>query len=248
MKPLLTLAAVLAVAGPALAESRSVLVVVTHKAGKASVTIHSDDKVDRRRDVTVADACKAVAAMRGWGSSVNVYLVTDRALSRADRQALFDAIDGNVILALDHYGRQAPTHIAEHFRASPDELRGVWVVTDDGGANPVRPDGHAKGTRWVFEAGRLTVGDEAKQPEPDRVVRTYTTDTSKNPRTIDVHLGPPARIGPAAYVQHGIYELDGDRLKLFLAMLNRDRPTAFPPPGGAEQYRVLTLTRQTPGP
>ena len=49
MKPLLTMAAVLALAAPALAESRSVLVVVTHdKDGKAAVTVHSDDKQDRR--------------------------------------------------------------------------------------------------------------------------------------------------------------------------------------------------------
>lgn len=116
MKPLLTLVALLAPAAPCLAESRAVLVVVTQdKDGKAAVTVYSDDKPDRRRAVTVDEACKAVAAMKGWGSAVNVFVVTDRPLGRKDRKALFDAIDDNPWLELSYYGREAPKNLAEYF-------------------------------------------------------------------------------------------------------------------------------------
>jgi hypothetical protein len=116
MKPLLAVSAVFALAAPALAESRSVLVVLTHDTdGRAKVTVHSDDKRDGRREVAVGEACQAVAAMKGWGSTVNVYVVTDRHLSRADRKALFDAIDANPWLDLSFYGREAPKNLADHF-------------------------------------------------------------------------------------------------------------------------------------
>jgi hypothetical protein len=116
MQRLLAVSAVLALAAPALAESRSVLVVTTHdKDGKAKVTVHSDDRQDRRQEVPVGEACKAVAAMRGWGSTVGVYVVTDRPLSRTDRKALFEAIDANHWLDLSYYGREAPKNLADHF-------------------------------------------------------------------------------------------------------------------------------------
>jgi hypothetical protein len=75
MKPLLVVSAVFALAAPALAEGRSVLVVTTHDTdGPVKVTVHSDDERDRRKEVTVGEACTAVAGMRGWGSTVNVYV------------------------------------------------------------------------------------------------------------------------------------------------------------------------------
>ncbi|HJZ53760.1 MAG TPA: hypothetical protein VKE74_02320 [Gemmataceae bacterium] len=125
MKPSLALAAVLTLAASALAESRSVLVVVAHDTdGKAKVTIYSDDKQDSRDAVTVEEACKAVAGMKGWGSTVGVYLVTDRPLSRKDRKALFDAVDANDWLDLSYYGREAPKNLADHF-LKPEET-GDW--------------------------------------------------------------------------------------------------------------------------
>jgi hypothetical protein len=116
MKPALALVAVLTLTAPALAESRSVLVVVTHdKDGKAIITVHSDDKVDRREATTVDEACKAVAGMKGWGSVVSVYVVIDHPLSRKNRKALFDAIDANAWLNLSYYGPEAPKNLADYF-------------------------------------------------------------------------------------------------------------------------------------
>jgi hypothetical protein len=116
MKPLLAVSAALALAAPALAESRSVLVVAARdKDGTVKVTVHSDDEQDRRTGVPVDEACKAVAGMRGWGSTVHVYVVTDRPLARTDRKALFAAIDANAWLDLSFYGREAPRNLADHF-------------------------------------------------------------------------------------------------------------------------------------
>jgi hypothetical protein len=116
MKPLLVVSAVLALAAPALAEGRSVLVVLAHdRDGQVTAAVHSDDKKDARKEASVGEACKAVAAMTGWGSTVRVYVVTDRPLARADRKALFDAIDGNHWLDLAFYGREAPKNLADHF-------------------------------------------------------------------------------------------------------------------------------------
>ena len=132
MKPALALFAVLLWSAPGLAESRSVLVVVTHdKDGQAQVAIHSDDKADRREAATVAEACKAVTGMKGWGSVVSVSVVTDRALSKKDRKALFDAIDANAWLDLSYYGRDTPKNLADHF-LKPErtgDWQGVEVVT-----------------------------------------------------------------------------------------------------------------------
>jgi uncharacterized protein (TIGR03067 family) len=125
VKALLSLTVVLAISAPALAESRSVLLVVTHdKDGKAAVTVHSDDTQDRREAAAVEEACKAVAGMKGWGSVVNVHVVTDRRMSRKDRKALFDAIDANAWLDLASYGPEAPKVLADHF-LKPEET-GEW--------------------------------------------------------------------------------------------------------------------------
>lgn len=101
MKPSLTLVAAPCSAGAAFAESRSVLVVVTHgKDGKVTVAIHSDDKEDRREVATVEEACKAISDMKGWGSTVSVSVVTGQRMARKDRKALLDAIDTNAWLDL----------------------------------------------------------------------------------------------------------------------------------------------------
>src|SRR5688500_3598819 len=116
MRLALTLFAVLLWSAPGFAESRSVLLVVTHdKGGQPQGMIHSDDKADRREAATVAEACKAVAGMKGWGSVVSVSVVTDRTLLKKDRKALFDTIDANAWLDLTYYGRDTPKNLADHF-------------------------------------------------------------------------------------------------------------------------------------
>jgi len=129
MKPSLILVAALCFAGTAFAESRSVLVIVTHdKAGTTTVAIHSDDKQDRRDAATIEEACKALSGMKGWGSTVSVSVVTGNRMARKDRKALFDAIDSNVWLDLSYYGPDAPKNLAEHFLKA--EETGEWQAAE----------------------------------------------------------------------------------------------------------------------
>jgi hypothetical protein len=123
--------ALIVTAFQARAESRSVLVVVSHdKDGNAKVSIHSDDKMDRREAVTVDAACKTVVDMKGWGSTVNVFIVTDRVLARKDRKALFDTIDANHWLDLSYYGREAPKNLTDHFLKPNAEVTGDWQAVE----------------------------------------------------------------------------------------------------------------------
>ena len=98
------------------AEFRTILVRI--KLGdnkKPSVTIYSDDAPDRRTATTVDDAAKAIRAMKGWGSSVGVYVTSDRAIRGDELKTLFGAIADNAWLELEFFGRDVPRHVGDHF-------------------------------------------------------------------------------------------------------------------------------------
>jgi WD40 repeat protein len=97
------------------AEYRTVLIQVTHVKNKVVVTIHSDEKKERKSAISVDEAVKVISAMQGWGSSVGVYVAADRNLPRGDRQKLFAAIDGNPWLELEYFGRAVPKNVGDHF-------------------------------------------------------------------------------------------------------------------------------------
>jgi RNA polymerase sigma factor (sigma-70 family) len=133
-------------------------------------------------------------------------------------------------------------------QAEARRLNGTWVVTDDGGENPVRPTGHERGSRWIIDQGSITFGHELEQKEADRVGRYFRVDPTKDPKTIVISITPKrAWIGSPVFVEYGIYALDGDRLKLYIDGLGKDKlPTAFPPKSITAQYRTLVLERQRP--
>jgi uncharacterized protein (TIGR03067 family) len=71
----------------------------------------------------------------------------------------------------------------------------------------------------------------------------HRLDANKTPRQIDITVTKVN--GPRLGVIKGIYSLDGDELRLCLAPMDKDRPTAFPEkPGPGE---VLILQRATSG-
>ncbi len=98
------------------AESRTVLVVVKQeKDKKASVTIYSDEKKEQKSAVAVDEAAKVIGEMKGWGSAVGVYVTSDRGVARADVKKLLDAINDNLWLELQYFGREVPKIVADHF-------------------------------------------------------------------------------------------------------------------------------------
>jgi hypothetical protein len=127
---------------------------------------------------------------------------------------------------------------------TPAGLEGPWVVVDDGGQNPVRPGGHAKGTRWEFaEGGSLEFSDDRK----DGIGRFYRLGKSGAVKTIEVTVTPKrVQDGQPLFIEYGVYSIDGDRLRIYTAPRWVYEPKAFPKAGGPEQYRVLTLKRVKP--
>lgn len=123
---------------------------------------------------------------------------------------------------------------------APAGLDGSWVVVDDGGENPVRPSGHVKGTRWTFDNGSL----EFSTDREDGPGRFYDLGVKGGVKTIELTL-TPKRVwsGTPLIGERGVYAIDGDRLRIYLAPLWLEKPKVFPKPGGEAQCRVLVLER-----
>ncbi len=88
------------------------------------------------------------------------------------------------------------------FKASEGDLAGlVWIRDEDG--------------RWTMQRGGRPVVQWAVK----------AIDTTKNPKTIDIEVMADEYKG---MVYLGIYELDGDTLRICLALPDRpERPTEF---------------------
>lgn len=122
MKTTLTGLFLLIVVSPAYAEYRTVLVLLKQdKDKKVSVTIHSDVKTEQKSAASVEDAIKVIGEMKGWGSSVGIYITADRGLARDVRNKLFAAIDDNAWLNLEHFGREVPKVVRNHFLRSTQD-------------------------------------------------------------------------------------------------------------------------------
>jgi hypothetical protein len=78
------------------------------------VSIDSDVKEERRKEVTVEEAAKVVAGMKGWGSAVGVYILADGVGSFANKP-LLKALCDNAWLELVYLGPDLPKHLTEHF-------------------------------------------------------------------------------------------------------------------------------------
>jgi hypothetical protein len=112
------------IAGPARAESRTVLIQIKQDGEKRSVvTIHSDDAKERRSTIAVDEAVKVVTDMRGWGSSVGIYISFDHNVPRESRRALLAAINTNIWLDLQYFGPGIPQEVGDHFLRNRAEKR-----------------------------------------------------------------------------------------------------------------------------
>jgi hypothetical protein len=119
-------------------------------------------------------------------------------------------------------------------------LDGSWVVADDGGENPVRPSGHAKGSRWSFDDESSKFVDDPKGGTDNY----YRLSMAGGVKTIAIDSYPKGMWnGGPIYVQRGVYAITGDRLRIYLAPPGEEQPKAFPKAGGPAQYRVLVLER-----
>lgn len=100
------------------------------------------------------------------------------------------------------------------------KMQGDWVVVSMESDGMKIPDDDAqalfrtvKGNEYTVSRFRTVVGKG-----------TIRLDATKKPRTIDAH---PAGAARDAKPIRGIYEFEGDKLKLCFALPGKDRPTQF---------------------
>jgi len=109
------------------------------------------------------------------------------------------------------------------------KFQGTWTFESSETGGKELPAGELKGLILTFEGDKHTVkkGDEVIQ------VGTQKLDTSKSPKTIDVTLAEGPNKGT---VMLGIYEIDGDTLKVCFDLQGKKRPTEFKSAPGSENF------------
>ena len=109
------------------------------------------------------------------------------------------------------------------------KFQGAWTFESSEAGGKKLPAGELKGFLLIFEGQKHTVkkGDEVIQ------VGTQKLDPSKSPKTIDVTMTE----GPSkGAVMLGIYEFDGDTLKVCFDAEGKKRPTEFKSPPGSKNF------------
>ncbi len=116
-----------------------------------------------------------------------------------------------------------------------DRLQGTWKVVRMEHAGKKVPADQFADLRIVISGNELT----GKEGDQVRERFTFTLDPAKKPRTIDT----TAIEGPAkGETARGIYELDGDTLKLCVSEKGKERPAEFATKTGTD--RVLFVLRR----
>jgi uncharacterized protein (TIGR03067 family) len=110
-------------------------------------------------------------------------------------------------------------------------LKGRWEVVSSEFEGKPATAAYRPGTVIVVEGDKLYFTDGFAESQPT----TFKLDAKAKPRAIDVGEGKAAK---------GIYELDGDSLKLCLS-LAAERPKEFKTAAG-DKTNLLVLKRQKP--
>lgn len=111
-----------------------------------------------------------------------------------------------------------------------EKLQGTWTIANAAGLQ--------KGTQWTFNGGQL---EGYGQPNKGSSTR-YKLDPEQKPKSIDL-TAQVGDDGPVLFQVKGIYQLEGDELKVCFAPGKEERPKAFPAGGVGS---VLILKREPP--
>jgi uncharacterized protein (TIGR03067 family) len=136
---------------------------------------------------------------------------------------------------------KATTKEVEFAIVEPDisKLQGTWrLVAGEEGGIAIPPQNFGVNTHLVVSGSTATFKSGRRV-----ATGTITVDETKRPKWIDLDIGT---IGNEV-VSPGIYELNGDTLRLFLASSGAERPKEFKTKEGTPQ-RIHTYQRFNPDP
>jgi uncharacterized protein (TIGR03067 family) len=109
------------------------------------------------------------------------------------------------------------------------KFQGTWTFESVDAGGKMLPADQLKGLTLTFEGDRHTV----KKGEDVIQAGTQKLDPSKSPKAIDVTLTEGPNKGA---VMLGIYEIDGDTLKVCFDQEGKKRPTEFKSPPGSQTF------------
>lgn len=122
----------------------------------------------------------------------------------------------------------------EDAKGDQEKIQGTWQATEGTSDGKPIPKEQLERLKMVFSREKMSLFP----PDGKNTVEsTFALDSGKKPKAIDTTRQEGASKGKTA---KGIYELDGDTLKLCLpARLEKDRPTEFAAP---EKSGLVLLT------
>jgi uncharacterized protein (TIGR03067 family) len=105
-----------------------------------------------------------------------------------------------------------------------EQLEGVWLMEKGTQAGKPLPEEKVQGASMSFKGDKISV----KGPNQNRNEEaTFTIDASKKPATIDI-------MPPNDQQVRGIFQVEGDSLKLAFTRPGNERPTEFAAPEGSQ--------------
>jgi uncharacterized protein (TIGR03067 family) len=118
-------------------------------------------------------------------------------------------------------------------QADAERLQGIWQAVSALDSGTKAPDEALKNIRWTVTKDKIIykVGDKTME-------WSYKLDQSKKPKWIDLKEGNRTTLG--------IYELEGDTLKICFAKQNDERSTAFESKPDSVNDFLITFNREQP--
>ena len=110
-----------------------------------------------------------------------------------------------------------------------EKIQGTWALVSGERNGKPFPDEVVRHVQLIFGGDKLTTQHKDRKTEA-----AFTLDPSKTPREIDLDMG--------GSIGKGIYQLDGDTLKIVHGEVGDARPKEFPEAGPG--LTVLVLKRE----
>jgi uncharacterized protein (TIGR03067 family) len=124
---------------------------------------------------------------------------------------------------------------ADAVKKDMSALEGEWTMTSGEREGEAFPDEYVKSGKREVKDGvsTVTIGDSIL------IKSNFTVDPTKKPKAIDFEVIDGQGKGTKL---HGIYEIDGDTMKICLTVADKDRPTDFTTK--ADGGRTLTVWKR----